>query len=71
MATTTRERTKQKGWRIDAALADEFSAFCEERGWNQNRQVEIALRAWLSNHAESEGTIDRRRKSLRPAQDAR
>jgi hypothetical protein len=49
--STKRGKTKQKGWRIDGALADRFTAFCLERGWNPNRQVEIALREWLESHA--------------------
>lgn len=51
MKKQTKTKTKQCGWRIDRALAQKFSKFCAERGWNQNRQVEIALRAWLDSHA--------------------
>jgi hypothetical protein len=39
--------TKQKGWRIDAELADEFTSICEQLGLNPNRQVEFALRVWI------------------------
>lgn len=46
-----KQKSKQCGWRIEEALARKFAGFCAERGWNQNRQVEIALREWLESHA--------------------
>lgn len=51
MKKPTKAVTKQCGWRVDRALAYKFAGFCAERGWNQNRQVEIALREWLESHA--------------------